>query len=77
MEGDPVTVGGIQHPETRVGEGVGIPSGSTLDRGTRAEKRMDDRPEEGGTLGAERHAFSRRQAAPDLLSSLPSPPLLR
>lgn len=52
MEGDLVTVEGIQHPGARLGEGSGTPPGSTLDRGTQAEKRMDDRPEEGGTLNS-------------------------
>lgn len=52
MEGDLVTVEGIQHPGGRQGEADGVPPGSTLDRGTRTEKRRDDRPEEGGTLNS-------------------------
>jgi RNA-directed DNA polymerase len=52
VEGDLVTVKGIQHPAARIGEGGGVPPGSTLDRGTRAEKRTDARPEEGGTLNS-------------------------
>ena len=52
MEGDLVTVEGIQHSGGREGEAVGVPPGSTLDRGTHAEKRTNDRPEEGGTLNS-------------------------
>jgi hypothetical protein len=49
MEGDLVTVEGIQHSDCREGEAGGVPSGSTLDRGMRAEKRTDDRSFTGGT----------------------------
>ena len=52
MEGDLVTVEGIQHSADRHGEVGGVPSGSPLDRGTQAEKRTNDRPEEGGTLNS-------------------------
>lgn len=43
---------GIQHPAIRFGKDPGVPPGSTLDRGTLAEKRIDDCPEEGGTLNS-------------------------
>ena len=52
MEGDLVTVWGIQQSGDRQGEVDGVPSGSTLDRGTQAEKRTNDRPEEDGTLNS-------------------------
>ena len=52
MEGDLVTVWGIQQSGDRQGEVVGVPSGSTLDRGTPIEKRTNDRPEEDGTLNS-------------------------
>lgn len=62
MEGDLVTVEGIQHSGSRKGEADGVPPGSTLDRGTQAEKRMDDRPEEGGTLNSGGPASVPREA---------------
>jgi hypothetical protein len=52
MEGDLVTVEGIQHSDGRQGEAGGVPSGSTLDRGMREQKRTDDRSSTGGTLNS-------------------------
>jgi len=52
VEGDLITVEGIQHSDGREGEAGGVPPGSTLDRGTQTEKRIDDRPEEDGTLNS-------------------------
>jgi len=58
-------VEGIQHSGGRDGEAGGVPPGSTLDRGTHAEKRMDDRSERGGTLNSGGPASTPRERIDD------------